>query len=349
MRSLRSSRGMSLRSGISGRASSAASSATPRSRAAFRLGALDGVCGLGGRSVRGRRPHLGDDVWAHAAVGERGERAGAAANPAGGGSPIAVTGPAAGAAAELRRAQRPALPGGACGARAHLQSAADPARSRPRARRSRPIWPRSARHATTSARRSRRSPTARCSSSCWRAPCTMNSICTTRSYAPHNLPQRESSHVDRYLATDDPRDRRSLVREHGSLVRRTRRQGCQADGLRRPARARSRSTPCRGSVEVEGWDRSEVEVTGTPDDLAERVRMSSSGGKTTIHVEPFSMHGGSSDDIHLIVHVPAKSSVSTSLVSAEPQGEGPPGRHATFEPSAATSAARSMGTCESTP
>jgi DUF4097 and DUF4098 domain-containing protein YvlB len=72
-----------------------------------------------------------------------------------------------------------------------------------------------------------------------------------------------------------------------------------------------------GSVEVEGWDRSEVEVTGTPDDLAERVRMSSSGGKTTIHVEPFSMHGGSSDDIHLIVHVPAKSSVSTSLVEAD--------------------------------
>jgi hypothetical protein len=77
-----------------------------------------------------------------------------------------------------------------------------------------------------------------------------------------------------------------------------------------------------GSVEVEGWDRPEVEVTGTPDDLADRVRMSSSGDQTTIHVMPYSIHGSSSDNIHLIVHVPAQSSVSTSLVSANLQVKG---------------------------
>jgi DUF4097 and DUF4098 domain-containing protein YvlB len=77
-----------------------------------------------------------------------------------------------------------------------------------------------------------------------------------------------------------------------------------------------------GSIEVEGWDRSEVEVTGTPADLAERVHLSSSGDQTTIHVMPYSIHGSSSDDVHLIVHVPAKSSVSTSLVSAKLEVKG---------------------------
>jgi DUF4097 and DUF4098 domain-containing protein YvlB len=71
-----------------------------------------------------------------------------------------------------------------------------------------------------------------------------------------------------------------------------------------------------GSVEVDGWDRSEVEVTAQPQDASGRVKVSTSGDKTTIHVMPYSMDGDSSDDIHLIVHVPAKSSVTTSLVSA---------------------------------
>ena len=37
-----------------------------------------------------------------------------------------------------------------------------------------------------------------------------------------------------------------------------------------------------GSVEIDGWDRPEVEVTGQPDDLADRVRVSTSGDKTTL-------------------------------------------------------------------
>ena len=71
-----------------------------------------------------------------------------------------------------------------------------------------------------------------------------------------------------------------------------------------------------GSVEVDAWDRPEVEVSGRPDDASERIKVSSSGDKTTIHVMPFSISGDSTDDIHLIVHVPAKSSLTTSLVSA---------------------------------
>ena len=71
-----------------------------------------------------------------------------------------------------------------------------------------------------------------------------------------------------------------------------------------------------GSVEVDAWDRPEVEVSGQPEGASERVKVSSSGDKTTIHVMPFSISGDSTDDIHLIVHVPAKSSLTTSLVSA---------------------------------
>ena len=71
-----------------------------------------------------------------------------------------------------------------------------------------------------------------------------------------------------------------------------------------------------GSVDVEGWGRPEIEITSNPDDLGDRVRLSSSGAKTTIHIMPYSIHGGGSgDDVRLMVHVPAKSSVSTSLVN----------------------------------
>jgi DUF4097 and DUF4098 domain-containing protein YvlB len=71
-----------------------------------------------------------------------------------------------------------------------------------------------------------------------------------------------------------------------------------------------------GSVEVDAWDRPEVEISGQPQDASERIKVSSSGDKTTIHVMPFSISGDSTDDIRLIVHVPVKSSLTTSLVSA---------------------------------
>ena len=114
----------------------------------------------------------------------------------------------------------------------------------------------SRRRATTSARRSRRNPTARCSSSCWRAPGTMSSTCTTTSYGPHNLPWREYSHVDRYHATDaPPLIAAVLVREHGSLRRRARRKRMFARRAADP-QGWSRSIDIAGSVEVRaGTDR----------------------------------------------------------------------------------------------
>lgn len=67
-----------------------------------------------------------------------------------------------------------------------------------------------------------------------------------------------------------------------------------------------------GSIELTGWDRPQVEVTG-PADMGDRVRIASSGDHTTIHVRP----GGSGDGSHLVIHVPAQSMVSASLVSAD--------------------------------
>ena len=77
-----------------------------------------------------------------------------------------------------------------------------------------------------------------------------------------------------------------------------------------------------GSVEVDAWDRPEVEVSGQPEGASERVKVSSSGDKTTIHVMPFSISGDSTDDVHLIVRVPAKTSLTTSLVSASLKVQG---------------------------
>jgi hypothetical protein len=86
-----------------------------------------------------------------------------------------------------------------------------------------------------------------------------------------------------------------------------------------------------GSVDIEGWNRPEVEVTGTPKELAGRVRLTRTGDQVAIHVMPFSLHDHDEDadsrensDLHedsdaelrLVIHVPAGSSVATSLVSA---------------------------------
>jgi len=73
-----------------------------------------------------------------------------------------------------------------------------------------------------------------------------------------------------------------------------------------------------GTVEVDAWDRSEVEVGGTAGDNVERVDVSSTGNRTLIHVVSRSAHmWGSGGEAHLVVHVPAKSAVTASLVSAD--------------------------------
>jgi hypothetical protein len=73
-----------------------------------------------------------------------------------------------------------------------------------------------------------------------------------------------------------------------------------------------------GKVEVEGWDRNEVEVGGTADDGVDRVDVTGSGRRTSIHVVTRSTHlWGSDGEAHLIVHVPAKSSLMVTLVSSD--------------------------------
>jgi DUF4097 and DUF4098 domain-containing protein YvlB len=73
-----------------------------------------------------------------------------------------------------------------------------------------------------------------------------------------------------------------------------------------------------GSVEVEGWDRSEVEVSGTAGDNVERVDVMAGGNRTSIHVVSRSSRSwGSDGEAHLVIHVPAKSTVTATLVSAD--------------------------------
>jgi Putative adhesin len=72
-----------------------------------------------------------------------------------------------------------------------------------------------------------------------------------------------------------------------------------------------------GSIELTGWNRPEVEVTGAPDDISDRVSISGDGDKTSIHVRPGvgSSHG--SEELQLVIHVPEKSEVKATLVSAD--------------------------------
>ena len=73
-----------------------------------------------------------------------------------------------------------------------------------------------------------------------------------------------------------------------------------------------------GTVEVEGWNRNEVEVGGTADEGVERVEVTGSGRRTSIHVVSGSAHmWGSDGEAHLIVHVPAKSDIMATLVSSD--------------------------------
>jgi DUF4097 and DUF4098 domain-containing protein YvlB len=73
-----------------------------------------------------------------------------------------------------------------------------------------------------------------------------------------------------------------------------------------------------GTVEIHGWDRSEVEVGGTAGDNVVRVDVTGAGNRTSIHVVSRSAPAWGSDaEAHLIVHVPAKSAVMATLVSAD--------------------------------
>ena len=76
-----------------------------------------------------------------------------------------------------------------------------------------------------------------------------------------------------------------------------------------------------GSIDVRGWDRNEVKVTGDIGDDVERVDVSTTGGRTVIKVVV--PHGGSNDsEATLEVQVPRMSSVEVSAVSADVSSRG---------------------------
>jgi putative adhesin len=71
-----------------------------------------------------------------------------------------------------------------------------------------------------------------------------------------------------------------------------------------------------GSIEVSGWDRSEVSVHAELDSGAERVEVSGEGARTTVKViiPHTSSHGG---EVRLKVKIPKDSELDVSAVSAE--------------------------------
>jgi hypothetical protein len=73
-----------------------------------------------------------------------------------------------------------------------------------------------------------------------------------------------------------------------------------------------------GRVEVDAWNRSEVEVSGTVGDNVERIDVSSAGNRTSIHAMSRTAHSwGHDNEADLVIHVPANSRVSATLVSAD--------------------------------
>jgi hypothetical protein len=74
-----------------------------------------------------------------------------------------------------------------------------------------------------------------------------------------------------------------------------------------------------GLIDVQGWDKPEVAVSGTIGKDVERVEVSGDGNRTSVRVVlPNGHHWGMSDgEAHLIIHVPTNSSVSASMVSSD--------------------------------
>jgi DUF4097 and DUF4098 domain-containing protein YvlB len=73
-----------------------------------------------------------------------------------------------------------------------------------------------------------------------------------------------------------------------------------------------------GSIDLQGWDKALVEVTGTAGSDVERVAVSGDPAHITVQVVTQQNRlWGSDGSAHLVVHVPARSSVTTTLVSAD--------------------------------
>jgi DUF4097 and DUF4098 domain-containing protein YvlB len=76
-----------------------------------------------------------------------------------------------------------------------------------------------------------------------------------------------------------------------------------------------------GSVEVIGWSKNSVEVTGTLGDKVEELILERNGDRVLVKVKvPRNSHGKISSE--LVIHIPKKSSVEVSTVSADIELEG---------------------------
>jgi DUF4097 and DUF4098 domain-containing protein YvlB len=73
-----------------------------------------------------------------------------------------------------------------------------------------------------------------------------------------------------------------------------------------------------GSVEVRGWDKAQVEVTGTAGSDVENVSVSGDPAHIVVQVETRQNRlWGTDGSAHLVVRVPTKSNVTATLVSAD--------------------------------
>jgi DUF4097 and DUF4098 domain-containing protein YvlB len=73
-----------------------------------------------------------------------------------------------------------------------------------------------------------------------------------------------------------------------------------------------------GSVDLSGWDRPEIEVTGTAGDDVDRIDVTTSGARSSVRVVSrprSSWHEG--NEARLTIHVPSKSAITATLVSAD--------------------------------
>lgn len=86
-------------------------------------------------------------------------------------------------------------------------------------------------------------------------------------------------------------------------------------------------TNVAGKVEVQGWDRNEIAVTGTLGKAVERLDFTSAGGRAEVRVVlPKSNMYGDEGSAYLVIKVPAKSAVAANVVSADLAAHGIVGR-----------------------
>jgi hypothetical protein len=79
-----------------------------------------------------------------------------------------------------------------------------------------------------------------------------------------------------------------------------------------------------GRIEVIGWDKPELAVTGTIGSAVEKLDITTAGSRTTVRVVTHGSHGitfgwsaTSSGEAKLVLHVPTHSSLTAQLVSAD--------------------------------